>query len=64
MAESAPKPPSRLPKLAAAAGVFLVLLVSVWLLSHRRPRLDSNGRGDSEVARMFSDAKTLIRQGK
>lgn len=64
MAESAPKPPSRLPKLAAAAGVFLVLLLSFWLLSNRRPRLDSNTRGDSEVATMFSEAKTLIRQGK
>lgn len=64
MAESAPKPPSRLPKLAAVAGVFLVLLLSLWLLSNRKPRLSSNVSGDSEAAALFAEAKTLIRQGK
>ena len=64
MAESAPKPPSRLPKLAAAAGVLFVLLLSLWLLSNRKPRPDSNTRGDSDAATMFAEAKTLIRQGK
>ena len=64
MADSAPKSPLRLPKIAAAAGVFLVLLVSLWLLSNRKPRPDANTRGDSDVARMFGQAKTLIRQGK
>ena len=53
-----------MPKIAAAAGVFFVLLVSLWLVSSHRPRPDSNTRGDSRVAKMFSEAKTLIRQGK
>ena len=64
MAESAPKQPSRLPKIAAVAGVFFVLLVSLWLVTSHKPRPDSNTRGDSTVAKLFSEAKSLIRQGK
>lgn len=64
MAESAPKPPSKLPKIAAGVGVFLVLLLSFWLISNRKPRPSANTRGDSEVAQLFAEAKTLIRQGK
>ena len=64
MAESAPKQSSRLPKIAAAAGVFFVLLVSLWLVTSHKPRPDSNTRGDSTVAKLFSEAKSLIRQGK
>lgn len=65
MAESAkPKAPSRRPQLLAAAAVVLVLLISAWLISNRKPRPDPNTRGDSTVAVLFAEAKTLVRQGK
>lgn len=62
--DSAPPRRSRLPQVAAALVVLVVLLVTVKLLAGGRPRIDSNTRGSSEVATMFTEAKTLIRQGK
>ncbi|MDP1823501.1 MAG: hypothetical protein Q8L48_09670 [Archangium sp.] len=62
--ESASPRPSRRPQLAAALVVLVVLLVSVKLFIGRRPGLDPNTRGSSEVAVMFTEAKTLIRQGR
>ncbi len=61
--ESAPKKPSQLPKIAAALVVFIVLLVSFWLLSNRKPRPDYDPSPGSEAS-MFGEAKALIRQGK
>lgn len=64
MVESAPKPPSRLPKIAAAFGIFVALLIIVRLISNYQPGPNANTRGDSDAAAMFAEAKTLIRQGK
>lgn len=63
-APAAPPRPSRRPQLIAALVGLVVLLVTVKLLVGGRPRLDPNTRGTSAVATMFSEAKTLIRQGK
>ncbi len=62
--EPAPDHRRHLPKVAAALGVLIMLVLTVKLLTGGRPRLSSNARGSSEVATMFSEAKTLIRQGQ
>ena len=64
---SAPPPPlrpSRRPQLIAALVGLVVLLVTAKLLVGGRPHLDSNTRGSSTAAGMFTEAKALIRQGK
>lgn len=64
MVQSEPKPPSRLPRIAAAFGVFFALMIGLWLLSRRPPTPTANQRGDSDAAALFAEAKSLIRQGK
>jgi tetratricopeptide (TPR) repeat protein len=64
MAQAEPKQPSKLPKIAAAFGVFILLLIVGRLISNYQPRPSANTRGASDAAAMFAEAKTLIRQGK
>lgn len=60
----APARPSRRPQLAAALVGLVMLLVTAKVLVGGKPHLTANTRGTSSVATMFSEAKTLIRQGK
>jgi hypothetical protein len=64
MEQAEPKPPSKLPKIAAAFGVFVLLLIIGRLISNFQPGPSANTRGDSDAAALFADAKKLIRQGK
>jgi hypothetical protein len=63
VAPSAPKPPSKLPLIAAAAALVLIIaVVTTWLLMRGTPVPDLTGKTTTEAFTILANAKLILDQ--